>query len=147
MTTVKTVSKTVLIRKWTQIEPKLLAVLAGLASATALTGLAELFHYKLDPTLAVAIAGLLSLLVGYFKSSTLKSFPTAEVVAGIGTVISAADPAIAPQVATVESIIAPAFVADVPEQAALPAATSDPLTPPPAILSPYAAPPFVPCIS
>jgi hypothetical protein len=128
MTTVKTVSKTVLIRKWNQIEPKLLAVLAGLASATALTALAGLFHYKLDPTLAVAVAGLLSLLVGYFKSSTLKAFPTAEAVTDAGAIVAAAVPAIAPEVATVETILAPALNAPFIPATQVPLDASMPLT-------------------
>jgi hypothetical protein len=109
MTTVKTVSKTVLVREWNQIEPKLLAVFAGLASATALTALAGLFHYKLDPTLAVALAGLLALIVGYLKSSTLKAFPAAQALTDTVAVVEAAVPAIAPQVAVVENLVAPAF--------------------------------------
>lgn len=109
MATVTTVTKNVIKRDWLEIEPKLLAVAAGLASATALTEIATLFHYNLNPSVAVAVAGLLSLLVGYFKSSNLKSFPVAPVVAATADVIKAVDPAIADQVSTVQNLIQPAF--------------------------------------
>jgi len=109
MTTVTTRTVSVLKRDWLAIEPKLLAVLAGLASASVLIEVAKLFHYNLDPGLAVAIAGFLSLIVGYFKSSTLTGFPVGEAVKSAGDIVAAAAPSIRDQVATVESVIAPAF--------------------------------------
>jgi hypothetical protein len=116
LATITTITKTVLKRDWLAVEPKLLAVLAGLATGTALTELAKLFHYNLDPTLAVAIAGLLSLIVGYLKSSTLSKFPVAAAVTDVAAVVAAAVPTIAPQVAEVQTILAPAFV--IPEPVA-----------------------------
>jgi hypothetical protein len=116
MTIVKIVSKTVFVRSWLQIEPKLLAVLGGLSSATALTALAGLVHYKLDPTLAVAVASAIALLVGYFKHSTMKTFPVEESVAAVADIVVAASPAIAPQVHEIQSVLAPAFETPFPGQ-------------------------------
>lgn len=113
MATVTAVTKNVITRDWTEIEPKLVAVAAGLASSAVLIEVAALFHYDLNPALATAIAGLISLLVGYAKHSTA-TFPTAAVVASAGEVVATAVPSIASQVGTVESVIAPAFVPAVP---------------------------------
>lgn len=119
MAIVTTITKSVLKRGWLEIEPKLLAVLAGLATSTALIAVAHLFGYNLDPTIAVPAAGLLSLIIGYLKTSPAPTFPVAAAVKDAADIVAAVDPAIAPQVAEVQSIIAPAFDTAAPETPAV----------------------------
>lgn len=72
MTIVNTITKNVLKRAWTDLEPKVLAFLATGLTGTAIVGAADYVGVHIDPTLAVAVATVVATIAGYLKSSTTK---------------------------------------------------------------------------
>lgn len=72
MTIVRTVTKNVITRAWTDIEPKLLAFLTTGLSAGVITEAANYLGFTINPALAIVIATVVASIAGYFKSSTSK---------------------------------------------------------------------------
>jgi putative flippase GtrA len=72
MTIVNTITKNVIKRAWTDLEPKLLAFLATGLTGTLIVGAADYVGVHIDPTLAVAVATVVATIAGYLKSSTTK---------------------------------------------------------------------------
>jgi hypothetical protein len=80
VTIVTTVTKSVVHRAWTDLEPKLIAFLATGLTATALVSAADYVGLKLPEGLASLIVLIVAGIAGYVKSSTSKVPPVAAAV-------------------------------------------------------------------
>ena len=72
MTIVTTVSKNVIHRAWTDLEPKLITFLATGLSAGVIVEAAGYVGYSINPGLAIVISTVVASVFGYIKSSTSK---------------------------------------------------------------------------
>ncbi len=88
MTIVTTITKNVIHRAWTDLEPKLIAFLATGLTATALVAAAAYVGIPIPDGLASLIVLIVSGIAGYIKSSTTKITPTAPPAAPLGYVVN-----------------------------------------------------------
>jgi hypothetical protein len=103
MTIVHTVTKNVLHRAWTDLEPKVVTFLATGLSAGVIVEAAGYLGYPINPGLAIVLSTVIASVFGYVKSSTSKVVTPVTPVA----ITPAIPPVVPVAVPPVETPVAP----------------------------------------